>query len=56
MGGDLVPVIQHVIGDVTPVALGVGDRVLLASDGLTDVVPEPKIALTCAVVTLPSLR
>lgn len=31
------------LGDVTPVALAVGDRVLLASDGLTDLVPEVQI-------------
>jgi protein phosphatase len=30
--------------DVTTVDLAVGDRVLLASDGLTDLVPEPLIA------------
>ncbi len=29
--------------DVTPLNLVVGDRVLLASDGLTDLVPEPRI-------------
>ena len=30
-------------GDVTPVSLAVGDRVLLASDGLSDLVPEEQI-------------
>ncbi len=30
-------------GDVTAIRLGVGDRVLLASDGLTDLVPESDI-------------
>jgi PPM family protein phosphatase len=30
-------------GDVTSLQLRVGDRVLLASDGLTDLVPEPRI-------------
>jgi len=30
-------------GDVSRVRLGVGDRVLLASDGLTDLVPEARI-------------
>ncbi len=30
-------------GDVTPIPLGVGDRVLLASDGLTDLVSAPQL-------------
>ena len=30
-------------GDVTPIRLALGDRVLLASDGLTDLVSEPHI-------------
>lgn len=30
-------------GDVTPIQLSLGDRVLLASDGLTDLVPEEHI-------------
>ncbi len=32
------------VGDVHEIALGAGDRILLASDGLTDVVEEPRIA------------
>jgi protein phosphatase len=35
-------------GDVTPIRLAVGDRVLLASDGLTDLVPEADIEATLA--------
>jgi len=35
-------------GDVTAIRLDVGDRVLLASDGLTDLVPEPDIESTLA--------
>jgi protein phosphatase len=31
------------LGDVTPVSLAIGDRVLLASDGLTDLVSEAQI-------------
>lgn len=36
------------LGDVSPIGLGLGDRVLLASDGLTDLVPEPDIEATMA--------
>ncbi|MET0998944.1 MAG: protein phosphatase 2C domain-containing protein [Marmoricola sp.] len=35
-------------GDVTTIRLGVGDRVLLASDGLTDLVPEARIEILLA--------